>query len=175
MVGSGDPCGGDVSRPTVATMTAIRAAAPSDAHRLAELRWEFRVTRAPATEDHDAFIRRCADWMRTELSSEAVWRAWVAMAGDEIVGQVWVQTIGKMPNPVAERERHAYVSNVFVLPAHRGGAGAHLLEAAIAWARTSNIDRVILWPSARSVTLYERHGFTHHGDVMELALGPRRR
>ena len=157
------------------TVTAIRAAVPADADRLAELRWEFRIARAPATEEHDAFVHRCADWMRTELTSQAVWRAWVAVADDEIVGQVWVQTIEKMPNPVAERERHAYVSNLFVRPAYRGGAGSPLLDAAIDWARASTIDRVILWPSARSVTLYERHGFTHHGDVMELALGPKRR
>ena len=80
-----------------------------------------------------------------------------------------------MPNPVEELERHAYVSNVFVQPAFRGGIGARLLEAALAWARSHGVDRVLLWPSARSVTLYERHGFTHRGDVMELALGPSRR
>lgn len=156
-------------------VTEIRPAVSTDAGRLAELRWEFRIARAPATEDHDAFVRRCAEWMQNELDSRAVWRAWVAVTGETIVGQVWVQTIQKMPNPVEERERHAYVSNVFVLPAYRGGAGSRLLEAAIAWARASSIDRMILWPSARSVTLYERHGFTHQGDVMELALGPRRR
>jgi hypothetical protein len=30
------------------------------------------------------------------------------------------------------------------------------------------VDRVVLWPSPRSVTLYLKHGFTHGGDVMEL-------
>ena len=57
---------------------------------------------------------------------------------------------------------------------HRGGAGTKLLEAALAWARAQQMDRVILWPSPRSVTLYERHGFVHGGDVMELALGSTR-
>jgi GNAT superfamily N-acetyltransferase len=80
-----------------------------------------------------------------------------------------------MPNPVAELERHAYVSNVFVQPSFRGGLGTRLLEAALAWARSNGVDRVLLWPSARSVTLYERHGFVHAGDVMEQALGSRRR
>ena len=156
------------------TLSGIRAAAPADAAALAELRWEFRVARAPAREEHDAFVRRCADWMRSELASHARWRAWVALVGDDIVGQLWMQTIEKIPNPVSERERHAYVSNVFVRPAHRGGIGSRLLDEATAWARAEQIDRVILWPSARSVTLYERHGFTHRGDVMELALGPSR-
>jgi GNAT superfamily N-acetyltransferase len=159
----------------MAALTAIRAAVPADADRLAELRWQFRIARAPATEDHQAFVRRCAEWMRVELAAQSVWRAWVAIAGDAIVGQVWAQTIQKLPNPVAEREQHAYLSNLFVLPSYRGGAGSRLLEAATAWAHASNVDRVILWPSAKSVTLYQRHGFTHHGDVMELALGPRRR
>ena len=90
--------------------------------------------------------------------------------GDAIVGQLWVQAIEKIPNPAAELERHAYVSNLFVQPAHRGGAGTGLLEAALAWARANEVDRVILWPSSRSVPLYERHGFTRRGTVMELML-----
>jgi GNAT superfamily N-acetyltransferase len=153
----------------------IRCAAPADAEALAELRWEFRVARAPATEDHDRFVSRCAAWMRDELTSGRRWRAWLAVADGSVVGQAWLQTIEKMPNPVAERERHAYVSNVFVQPAYRGGVGAQLLEALLDWARAAAFDRVILWPSTRSVTLYERHGFSHRGDVMELALGSRRR
>ena len=173
MVRSGAPGGRGVSgRPVVID---VRPASASDAGALAELRWQFRVARAPATEAHDAFVARCAEWMRAELASAARWRAWVAVAGAAIVGQAWLQTIEKMPNPVEERERHAYISNVFVQPAFRGGAGSRLVEAALAWARANEFDRVILWPSARSVTLYERHGFTHRGDVMELALGPRRR
>ena len=156
-------------------MIQIRSAAPDDAAALAELRWEFRVSRAPANEPHDAFVARCGAWMRCELASAAQWRAWIAVDGVAIVGQTWLQTISKMPNPVEERERHAYVSNVFVRPAFRGGVGSRLLDAAVAWAKANDIDRVILWPSARSVTLYERHGFTHHGDVMELALGSSRR
>ena len=156
-------------------MIDVRAATPDDAPALAELRWEFRVARAPASETHDAFVARCEQWMRRELAGGEQWRAWVAVADGRIVGQAWVQTIAKMPNPVDERERHAYVSNMFVQPAYRGGTGSRLLETALAWSRANAFDRVILWPSARSVRLYERHGFTHNGDVMELALGSRRR
>lgn len=166
---------GEVSCRAAVTID-IRSALPSDSAALAELRWQFRISRAPATEAHAAFVVRCAEWMRVELSSHARWRAWVAVSGDgAIVGQAWLQTIEKMPNPVDERERHAYVSNVFVQPAYRGGVGSRLIEAAIAWTRANSIDRVILWPAARSVTLYERHGFSHNGDVMELALGSKRR
>lgn len=152
-------------------MIEIRPAASDDAARLAELRWEFRSNReTPTTEPRDAFLARCAAWMRRELAASGPWRAWVAVDDGAIVGQLWVQSIEKIPNPAAELERHAYVSNLFVLPAHRGGAGTRLLEAALAWARRSEVDRVILWPSSRSVPLYERHGFTRRGTVMELLL-----
>jgi len=157
-------------------VTDIRAATADDAGPLAELRWQFRTDRlTPAIEPRDRFVARCAEWMRRELAASGPWRAWVAVDDGAIVGQVWVQSIPKIPNPAAELERHAYVSNLFVAPAHRGGAGTKLLEAALAWARAHDVDRVMLWPSARSVTLYERHGFTRQGGVMELALGSTRR
>jgi len=155
-------------------MIEVRSAIAADADRLAELRWEFRSNRAtPTVESREIFIARCADWMRRELGAGGPWRAWIAAVdGGPIVGQLWVQSIEKIPNPAAELERHAYISNLFVEPAHRGGAGTRLLAAALAWARAHDVDRVVLWPSARSVSLYERFGFTRQGTVMELALEP---
>jgi GNAT superfamily N-acetyltransferase len=108
--------------------------------------------------------------MRRELTEADAWRAWVAVADRAIVGQVWLHTIDKLPNPVAESERHGYLSNLYVKESDRGGTGTRLLEAALAWARANAVDRVVLWPSRRSVTLYLRHGFTHGGEVMELKL-----
>jgi GNAT superfamily N-acetyltransferase len=148
-------------------MIEVRAASPSDAADLAELRWEFRTGRAAAVETREAFVERCTVWMRGELAT-GHWRAWVGVSGASIIGQVWLSTLQKVPNPVAERERHAYLSNLYVRPAWRGGVGTRLLETALAWAKTNGVDRVVLWPTARSVSLYERSGFTRNGDVMEL-------
>jgi GNAT superfamily N-acetyltransferase len=149
-------------------MIHIRSATSADARVLAELRWEFRAGRQAPAEVHDAFVRRCTDWMRRELPAGRPWQAWVAVNNNVIVGQVWLQTILKVPNPVGEAERHAYLSNLYVKPSERGGIGTLLLEAALAWARSNAVDRVVLWPSPRSVNLYLRHGFTQGGDVMEL-------
>jgi GNAT superfamily N-acetyltransferase len=144
----------------------IRPATPDDARVLAELRWEFRAGRDPAVEDHQAFVDRCTAWMARELAG-STWRAWVALHHDRIIGQVWVNLIHKVPNPIAERERHAYLSNLYVQPSARGGVGTALLVTVLAWARAHGVDRVVLWPSARSVTLYRRHEFRRDGDVME--------
>jgi GNAT superfamily N-acetyltransferase len=149
-------------------MTEIRSATSADAGDLAELRWEFRASRLTPTEPHDAFIRRCAPWMRRELTNGHSWRAWVAVKNRAVVGQVWLNTVHKIPNPVSEPETLGYVSNLYVKPAERGGIGTRLLDAALKWSQANGIDRVVLWPSPRSVTLYLRHGFSHGGDVMEL-------
>ena len=69
---------------------------------------------------------------------------------------------------MAETEQHAYLSNLYVIPDERGGIGTRLMEAAVEWSRVNKIDRVVLWPAKRSITLYLRFGFTHSGDVMEL-------
>ena len=149
-------------------MIDIRPASSADAGAMAELRWEFRAGRQPPTETHPVFIRRCGRWMRRELSSPGAWKAWVAVGNRAIVGQVWLHTIGKIPNPIDETEHHAYLSNLYVKPSDRGGTGTRLLEAAVAQACADGVDRVVLWPTVRSVTLYLRHGFSHGGDVMEL-------
>ena len=151
-------------------MTDVRRASSADAGAMAELRWEFRAGRQPPTETHAAFIKRCGTWMRRELTTPDAWKAWVAVNNGAIVGQVWLHTIAKIPNPIDETERHAYLSNLYVKPSDRGGTGTRLLDAAIAAARAEGVDRIVLWPSGRSVTLYLRHGFSHGGDVMELAL-----
>jgi GNAT superfamily N-acetyltransferase len=145
----------------------IRPATLDDARVLAELRWEFRAGRDPAVEERQAFVDRCAAWMARELAG-SVWRAWTAHQSGRIIGQVWVNLIQKVPNPIGERERHLYLSNLYVQPSARGGVGTALLETALEWARANGVDRVVLWPSARSVSLYTRHQFRRDADVMEL-------
>ncbi|MBZ5555698.1 MAG: GNAT family N-acetyltransferase [Acidobacteriia bacterium] len=151
-------------------MIDIRDATPSDAPKLAELRWEFRSSRAPNIETREAFVERCTAWMQRELAPASAWRAWAAERDGVIIGQVWLQTFQKLPNPTEEAEQQAYLSNLYVTPSARGGAGTKLLATAVAWARAHKIDYVVLWPSARSVTLYERHGFTQRGRAMELRI-----
>ncbi len=120
----------------VAPMIEIRSASSADAGAMAELRWEFRTSRLPPAETHDVFVKRCAPWMRRELTNGNSWRAWVAVVDKAIVGQVWLNTVHKVPNPVAELETHGYISNLYVRPSARGGLGTRLLDAALKFAQT---------------------------------------
>src|SRR6185312_9886812 len=92
----------------------IRSAAPGDALALARLRFEFRAQRGQPVETEAAFVARCHEWMARELTAGGPWHCWVAERDGEVVGQIWLQVIEKIPNPLAEAERHGYISNVFV-------------------------------------------------------------
>jgi GNAT superfamily N-acetyltransferase len=111
--------------------------------------------------------------MRQRLAPGTAWRCFVALRNGTIAGQVWVTLVEKVPNPGrAEPERHAYLTNLYVRPAERGGTGSALLEAAIAWCRESRVDTVILWPSERSRSLYARFGFDASRAILALPLAP---
>ncbi len=152
-------------------MPAVRLATPADAAALAALRYEFRSSTAAVVEAEPGFVARCAEWMARRLHEDSSWRCWVFEADGELVGNLWLQLIEKIPNPAAELETHAYITNVFVRPAARSaGVGEALVDAALTFCREQLVDSVILWPTDRSRTLYARHGFAVRDDVMEAVL-----
>ena len=153
-------------------MPRVRRATGDDANALALLRYEFRASVNAATEAEAAFLARAAPWMRVRLDGEGPWHCWVVEDDAGLVaGQLWLQLIEKVPNPLPEREQHAYITNVYVGPDQRGtGAGQALMDAALEFCRERGVDSVILWPTARSRTLYARNGFAVRDDIMEAIL-----
>jgi len=148
----------------------VRPARAEDAGVLARLRWEFRSSIGQPEEGEQEFIERCALWMRDRLAG-GPWRCWVAEQQGDVVGTVWLQFVEKLPNPVAERERHGYVSSLYVQPAVRGkGTGSALLSACLEACGEHEVDAIILWPTPASRGLYLRHGFSAHDDLLERRL-----
>jgi GNAT superfamily N-acetyltransferase len=146
----------------------VRRARATDAAVLSRLRWEFRASIGAPDETEPEFIERCLPWMRDRLAGNGSWWSWVAEDGGRVVGTVWLQLIEKLPNPVAEPERHGYVSSLYVEPAVRGrGTGSALLTACLEACRELEVDAVILWPTAESRALYLRHGFSVRDDLLE--------
>jgi GNAT superfamily N-acetyltransferase len=146
----------------------IRLADASDAPALAVLRYALRSSTGVATEPKSEFLKRCATWMEDHLQSDA-WHCWVAEADEQLIGAVWLQLVEKIPNPRSEAEHHAYITNFYVEKRARGsGIGSQLLRAVIAWCQTRDVHAIILWPTERSRSLYERNGFAVRDDIMEL-------
>ena len=150
----------------------IRLALPNDAPLLAELRLELRTALAPEIEPEAGFHERCASWMADRLAQSGPWYCWLAEETEgALLGTVWVQILEKLPNPVHEPERHAYVTGFYVRPTARNlGLGSALLEAALTVCSERGTDTVFLWPTPRSRPLYERHGFTERAGVLERRL-----
>lgn len=149
----------------------IRAATPADAAQLAALRYRFRIELGAPNEGEREFVARASAWFASRLAGPA-WRGWVAtdVAG-ALVGQVLMQLVEKVPNPVDEAETIAYLTNIYVVPAWRGGGlGARLLTAALAACPAATVDRAVLWPSPASVSLYRRAGFGPPAAMLERLL-----
>ncbi|MFL6210559.1 MAG: GNAT family N-acetyltransferase [Pyrinomonadaceae bacterium] len=147
----------------------IRPATPADSHALARLRYAFRSSCGEPCERADEFIKRCASWMAARLDGKGLWRCWVVEDEAQIVGQVWLQLIEKIPNPSAEPERHAYLTNLYVNETARGrGLGARLLSTALDFCAAQEVHAVILWPTEKSRLLYQRYGFSRPAELFEL-------
>lgn len=160
----------------VTTTFSIRPATAADASPLAELRWDFRVAEAgAAAESHAEFVARCREWMEPRLAPGSAWRCWLAEVDGAIAGNLWLQVIEKIPNPVPEPESHVYITNVYVAPGYRGGGvGAGLVRTAIDYAREIEADSAILWPTEKSRTLYQRFGFELPPDLLQAVVTPGR-
>ncbi len=149
----------------------IRFAVASDARQLAELRYALRSSTGTATEPQSDFIARCAAWMEGHLKEGKQWQCWVAERNQKLIGAVWLQLVEKIPNPRAETEQHAYLTNFYIDESARGqGLGSRLLRNVIEWCESRDVHAVILWPTERSRSLYQRHGFAVREDIMELIL-----
>ena len=146
--------------------TKLRAATTKDASALARLRYSFRSITDQNQENENDFLERCSQWMADRLS-QGSWRCWVVEKENEIVGMLWLQLIEKIPNPTSEPEFHGYITNVFVDESLRGaGLGSQLLNEALRFCRSYPVHSIILWPSEKSRTLYERHGFSVKSNLL---------
>ena len=148
----------------------IRLATSADWCALAEMRYRFRTEVGSPAEPKSRFVRRCTSWMKKRFrSGSSLWRCWVVDDGKQLLGHVCVQLFEKMPNPVNEREAHAYLTNFYVVPEMRGrGLGRKLLNKALSWCRAQGADAVILWATPESKSLYRRCGLLESDDILEL-------
>jgi GNAT superfamily N-acetyltransferase len=151
---------------------AVRRATLDDAPALALLRWQFKQEDADdPVQPQQTFTERCEEWMREALAAN--WLAWVADAPEGICGQVFLCRVGKVPSPDWPASDIGYVTNFYVTPRWRGrGAGRALLTALNQHARELCMDTLIVWPSERSVPLYQRAGYRAPDELLELPIEP---
>lgn len=155
-------------------MITARLAEPADAEVLARLRWDFRMELHPpdAPEPHSwaEFRTAMLEFLSGPFASRN-WAIWLAEEEGQIVAQIFIRRIRKVPNPQELHAEIGYVTNVYCRPAWRNrGVGSQLMQAAQEWARQTGLELLFLWPSERSVPFYLRHGFCAENEMLELLL-----
>jgi len=149
----------------------IRKANDADVPALAELRYALRASAGIVTEPQSEFLARCRAWMKEHLREGSLWHCWVAESDGQLIGNLWLQLVEKIPNPRSEPEHHAYLTNFYVQDSERGpGVGSRLLKTTLDWCKASHVHAVILWPTDNSRSLYQRYGFAVRSDLMELII-----
>lgn len=154
-------------------MMVYRTATTSDLVALADLRWEHWAedTRAAPVVDQDEFRREFVLRLRPWLESGLL-TVWVAEANGEIVANIYVERIVKVPKPNKLDDSYGYVTNVHTRHAHRNqGVGSELLKHVQAWALAQDLEFLVVWPSERSVSFYQRAGFAGR-DALEFEVRP---
>ena len=131
----------------------IRTADISDLPAIAALRslWSTGACSDPE------FEQQLGSWFADEGDRRMTWLAWI----DELaVGMASMFEYRRMPHPGRLESRWGYVSNMFVRVEFRGrGIGSAMLEQVIAVGRERRFARLVLSPSAESISLYQRAGF----------------
>ena len=98
---------------------------------------------------------------------------WLAVENADIISHVFVQKIPMVPRPCKIHDYFGYITNAYTLPDRRSeGIGAALMAHVIDWAQHEDLELLIVWPSDRAVSFYQRLGFDANNDVLQLVLRP---
>lgn len=139
-----------------------RIATEADARALARMRWDFQFEEPharAATVGEEEFLTACADFLAEGFRTGA-WVCWLAERDGEIVAHLYVNVIRSIPRIYALQSAWGNVRAVYTRPEDRNkGVGRNLLECAVQWAKDQELELLTLWPSAKSVSFYERGGF----------------
>lgn len=139
----------------------IRQARPDEMAAVARLRWQWvlevdGVIDSAADGDAD-YVRYFVDW----AASHPDHRCTVVVRRDEIIGMAWLATATRVPTPRAFERLGGDIQSVYVTPSERNrGIGHRLLADVVRQADELGLQHVTVHASPRSITAYERVGFT---------------
>lgn len=146
-------------------------ATKDDTLMLSEMRWEHEYeveTQFSITKEE--FINECNSFLIKEMERDT-WIYWIAEDEGNIIANIYINRIRKVPKPQKLFAEIGYVTNVHTKKDYRNkGIGTELLKRVKQWAVDNNIELLFLWPSERSVSFYKREGFKVENEILELEL-----
>jgi GNAT superfamily N-acetyltransferase len=139
----------------------IRLATQGDIDVLVEMRrtFTFEDPETSETTSRPEFESECAAFL-AEAISGGRWQIWVAELDAQIVAHAYVALIDKVPRPIGENTKIAYLTNVYTRPEFRGqGIGVQLIRRAQAAAREARVELMMVWPADETIDFYKRESF----------------
>jgi GNAT superfamily N-acetyltransferase len=135
---------------------------------MARLRFTWRHDESGETGDLATFTPAFGDWWRAHATSHV---GFLAEVDRKPIGMAWLGIFERIPGPERFRRRSGMIQSVYVLPSMRGqGIGSTLINQAIQSAQDHGLAYLMVHPSARSYSVYERAGFGPTRSVLELGL-----
>lgn len=149
----------------------FRQATSDDIPALAAARWAFRTEGGETPLETEAsFARRYEAFVRVALASRQ-WTYWVAENESELVAHMAVCIVKSIPRPSRSSDQWGYLTDCYTRPADRNqGVGGELLAHVVEWARSRDLESLIVWPSDDSESFYARGGFVDDGEIRTLRL-----
>ena len=148
-----------------------RLATESDISSLSEMRWEHEYEEEGEFDiSKEDFIKECNLFIVNGIRS-GTWYYWIAEENNIIISNIYINIIRKVPKPQKLFTEIGYITNVHTKIEFRNkGIGAELLKKIKQWAIDNKIELLFVWPSPKSVTFYERQGFSMNNEIMELEI-----
>ena len=150
-------------------MIEYRKATTNDINDLAKIRCIFLA------EQHDNYPKAESEMLETankayfeaNLADDS-FIAWVAVAGDKIVGTSGLSFYHVPPNNSSPDGRVAYIMNMYTFPEYRKqGIAATLFNRIVEEAKIRGYKKIVLNATDMGKSLYEKYGFTHIKGDME--------
>ena len=148
-----------------------RLATESDISSLSEMRWEHEYEEEGEFDiSKEDFIKECNLFIVNGIRS-GTWYYWITEENNTIISNIYINIIRKVPKPQKLFTEIGYITNVHTKIEFRNkGIGAELLKKIKQWAIDNKIELLFVWPSPKSVTFYERQGFSMNNEIMELEI-----
>lgn len=139
-----------------------------DFEEIAALRWALCMEDAVSDTSLSRrdFIQTCvqtlSDWSRHEDTYH-----WIMRDADAIIAVMTVIAVTQLPSPERPHGQWGYLTNCYVKPEHRNsGHGSVLLKHVKDWCAEKEFEIVIVWPSDRAFSFYERSEFRSQPDPL---------
>jgi len=143
------------------TDAVVRLAEIRDIDELVRMRADFTFEDADAQTQltNPGYEEECRAFLEDAIGGGR-WQIWVAELDGTVVSHAFVALVDRVPRPIYEPRRIAYLTNVYTRPEHRNrGIGGAVIRRAREAAREADVEVIIVWPSDESLDFYAREGF----------------